>query len=145
MDRSKTCYLIVPKIIGLLFIMLFVYAATSKLVGFERFHSQLAKSPFISTYANWIAWMVPIVELFITGLFLFPKTMLLAFYSSLALMTLFTSYIFLVLNFSDSIPCACGGVISNLGWKAHFVFNIVFIILAFIGIIITRKRNKFNN
>jgi hypothetical protein len=143
MVRSKTLYQSIPKIIGILFIILFVYAATSKLLAIEQFKIQLGKSPFISIYASWMVWTIPVIELLIVGLFIFQKHLLVAFYSSFTLMTLFTIYIFLVLNFSDSIPCACGGIISTLGWRAHFVFNMGFMLLALIGIITTHKQRNF--
>ncbi|PIV93659.1 MAG: hypothetical protein COW44_08355 [Flavobacteriaceae bacterium CG17_big_fil_post_rev_8_21_14_2_50_33_15] len=133
-------YYFVPKIIGLLFILLFVYAASSKLLAFQQFETQLVKSPFFSAYAHWMVWMIPLSELSVVVLFLFQKYLLLAFYSSLFIMTLFSLYIYLVLNFSDSIPCACGGFLSNLGWREHFIFNMVFIILALIGVITTHKQ-----
>ena len=143
MVRSKRVYQVVPKIIGMLFIIMFVYAATSKLLAFEAFKIQLERSPFISMYASLMVWMIPLIELSIVVLFLYKKYLLVAFYSSLILMTLFTTYIFLVLNFSDDIPCACGGILSNLGWRAHFIFNMGFILLALIGIITIHKQRNF--
>lgn len=126
--------------IKLLFMILFVYTATSKLIDFEHFEMQLKKSPFISSHADWIIWALPLVEYTIAGLFLFQRHLGLALYSSLFLMTLFTTYIFIVLNFSDDIPCACGGVLESLGWNAHLIFNIAFMALAVIGISLTHKK-----
>ena len=143
MGCSKTLCDIIPKIIGILYIILFVYAATSKLLAIEQFKFQLEKSPFISAYADWMVWIIPLTELSIVALFLYKKYLLAAFYSSFMLMTLFTIYIFLVLNFSDDVPCACGGIISTLGWRAHFVFNMGFMLLGLIGIITTLKQRNF--
>lgn len=133
----------VVKCISVLYIILFVYAATSKFLDFNTFKIQLNRFPFISSYAHWIVWFIPLLELFIAGLFLFPRFMLIAFYSSFALMTLFTTYILFVLNFSNTIPCSCGGVLRKLGWKDHVVFNITFMVLALIGIFI--MHNPKNN
>lgn len=140
MKRSNIIYYFVPKIISLLFILLFVYAASSKLLAFQQFEIHLEKSPFISAYTHWMVWMIPLSELSIVVLFLFQKYLLLAFYSCLTIMTLFSLYIYLVLNFSDYIPCACGGLLSNLGWRDHFTFNVIFIFLALIGVITTHKQ-----
>ncbi|WP_111309844.1 MauE/DoxX family redox-associated membrane protein [Confluentibacter sediminis] len=93
------------EIIKLLFIVLFVYAAVSKWLDFEHFKMQLSRSPYISIYAPWLAWCLPIVELIIAGLFLFYKSTKLAFYTSLFLMTLFTTYLYVVLHYSEDIPC----------------------------------------
>lgn len=145
MGCSKTLYQIITKIIGILFIIMFVYAATSKLLAVEQFEIQLGKSPFISVYANWMVWMIPLTELSIVVLFLFKKYRLLAFYASFSLMTVFTTYIILVINFSDSIPCSCGGVLTKLGWKEHVVFNAIFIIMALLGILLQKKQNNYHN
>lgn len=140
MGRSKFQYQIIPKVGKLLFIILFVYAATTKLLDFEHFNFQLSKSPFIAKDAQWLAWGIPILEYGIAILFLFPKYLLGAFYASLGLMTVFTSYILLVLHLSDDIPCACGGVISTLGWKDHIIFNMAFIALSIASILLTHKQ-----
>ena len=122
--------------ISLLFVVLFIYAATSKLWDFGQFKVQLGQSPVLTAYADGLAWMVPGVEYLLALLLLFNGTRLAAFYSSLALMVMFTTYILLVLNFSDYIPCSCGGVLEDLGWTEHIVFNLFFVALAIIGIIL---------
>ncbi|MDF0718197.1 hypothetical protein PY092_18690 [Muricauda sp. 334s03] len=122
--------------ISLLLIVLFIYAATSKLWDFGQFKVQLGQSPVLTAYADGLAWMVPGVEYLLALLLLFNGTRLAAFYSSLALMVMFTTYILLVLNFSDYIPCSCGGVLEDLGWTEHIVFNLFFVALAIIGIIL---------
>ncbi len=128
------------RIIGLLYIVLFVYTATSKLIHLGQFQLQLERFPFISSYATWIAIGVPLVELVVAGLFLFDKYILTALYASMSLMIVFTTYIIMVLSFSDSIPCSCGGVVSSMGWKTHIIFNSTFIILALIGIFLISKK-----
>jgi len=122
--------------ISLLFVVLFIYAATSKLWDFGQFKVQLGQSPILTAYADGVAWMVPGVEYLLALLLLLNGTRLAAFYGSLALMVMFTTYILLVLNFSDYIPCSCGGVLEDLGWTEHIVFNLFFVALAIIGIIL---------
>lgn len=117
-----------------MYVVMFIYAATSKFLDFGQFKIQLGQSPIITAYADWVAWGIPLTELVIAGLFLFPRLMLTAFYSSFSLMTMFTTYIILILNFSDYIPCSCGGILEKLGWTEHIVFNLVFIVIAAIGV-----------
>jgi len=125
---------IIISIISYMYIVMFVYTATSKFLDFGQFRIQLGQSPIITAYADWVAWTIPLTELVIAGLFLFPSLMRTAFYSSFSLMTMFTTYIILILNFSDYIPCSCGGVLEKLGWTEHLVFNLVFIVIAAIGV-----------
>lgn len=144
METPNMTYRIVPRIIALLYILLFVYAATSKLIDFKHFRVQLGLSPYISNLADWIVWILPMVEYAIALLFLFPKYTIHALYASLFVMTAFTAYLFIVLNFSDNIPCSCGGILETLSWKAHLIFNILFMLLALIGILMAHKVSHQN-
>ncbi len=135
-------YRLTIRIISLLFIALFVYTASSKMMHLGVFRLRLERMPYIAPYAEWISWGVPFLELVIAGLLLFNGYRLIGLYASLILMFLFTGYIIAVLQFSDSIPCSCGGVISALGWKDHILLNTTFMILALLGIIWSKKHNK---
>tara|TARA_R110002051_G_scaffold63132_5_gene114910 strand:+ start:7494 stop:7931 length:438 start_codon:yes stop_codon:yes gene_type:complete len=130
----------IVKTISFLFIFLWVYAATSKLFIYEEFQIQLSKSPFLSNYSAFLVWMIPFSEYILAGLFIFPRYLKAAFYGSISILTLFTLYILLVLNYSESIPCSCGGVIAKLSWSEHLIFNVVFIVLAFIGIVFLKRQ-----
>jgi hypothetical protein len=57
-------------------------------------------------------------------------------------MLLFTGYIFIMLKYSSYLPCSCGGVLSNMSWKQHFVFNLAFSALALAGILIQNGMSK---
>lgn len=128
--------------IALLFIFLFTYAAISKLIESETFRLQLEQSPFLSSFAWLLAWGVPLIEITVALMFFSSKLRLVALYVSLLLMILFTVYITAVLFFADSIPCSCGGVIASLSWNEHLVFNLVFIFLAGLGILIKKSEHK---
>jgi hypothetical protein len=122
-----------------LYILLFVYAAVSKLLDFENFRIQLAQSPLLSAYAGMIAPSVIAIEFFLALLLCFKATRLTGLYGSLFLMIAFTVYIYIILNYSDFVPCSCGGIIEKLSWTQHMIFNIVFALMALITIIITEK------
>ncbi|WP_051227830.1 MauE/DoxX family redox-associated membrane protein [Gillisia sp. JM1] len=128
--------------ITFLFILLFVYAAVSKLLTYEQFKAQLEQSPFLSSFADFLVWGVPATELLIATLLFWPKVKLEGLWSSFILMVIFTTYIIIVLNFSDSIPCSCGGVISSFSWTQHLIFNIGFIVLALFGIFLNPTINN---
>ncbi len=123
--------------ISSLFILLFIYAATSKLVAFQTFTVQLAQSPLLSAYAGVIAWLIPGIEIVIAFLLLVPKSRTPALYAAFTLMVMFTAYIFIILHFSDFVPCSCGGVLEKLSWTQHLIFNVVFILLAVFAIFLT--------
>lgn len=125
-------------IVGI-YIILWIYAASSKLLDYQITKLQMSRSPIITDYAFILAWLVPSIELFITILLFIPRTILIGLYGSLGLMCVFTVYIFFILNYSDFIPCSCGGIIQSLGWKGHLIFNIVFILIAILDIVLQTK------
>ncbi len=135
MTYSKRHFVLV---VAYLYILLFVYAAVSKLLDFETFTVQLAQSPLLSAYAGIIAWLVPGLEILISIFLMIPRYRRVALYASFFLMVMFTTYIVIILNFSDFIPCSCGGVLEKLGWTEHLIFNIVFIGLAAVAILLSK-------
>lgn len=60
------------KICQYLFILLFVYTATSKFIDLENFKIQLAQSPLLSAYADIIAYTV-IMRTFGSSFIVLPK------------------------------------------------------------------------
>jgi uncharacterized membrane protein YphA (DoxX/SURF4 family) len=122
--------------ICLLYILLFVYAAVSKLLDFENFQVQLGQSPLLSAFAGLIAWLIPIIELILALLLFFPKWRLIALFAAFSLMVMFTAYIYIILNYSSFVPCSCGGILEKLSWTEHLIFNAVFLMLAAAGILI---------
>jgi uncharacterized membrane protein YphA (DoxX/SURF4 family) len=120
--------------------LLFVYAAISKVIDFENFQVQLAQSPLLSAYSGFISYAVIIVELLLAMFLCLPNYQQLALYGALGLMSAFTIYIFLILNYSDFVPCSCGGILEKLGWTEHLIFNIVVVLLAFVAILYKEKK-----
>ena len=136
--QIKTSYLL---------IFLFAYTAVSKLnlfsytipfswekfklVDVEAFKGAMAKSPVLLPYVNELAYIIPISELIVCLLLLFPITKKWGYYLSLILLTAFTGYIIYILSvYSNNLPCTCGGVISRLTWTQHLLLNITFMLLS---------------
>lgn len=93
-----------------------------------------------------LVWAVPAIELFTAALLLFNKTKLGGTLLSLFLLISFTIYIALVqFNFLSRIPCSCGGVIGSLSWEQHFVFNMLFILLAATAILSNNEASYTNS
>lgn len=126
-NRTKTIFV---QLTVYFFILLFVYAASSKLMDFQKFQTQLEQVFRSSTYAISISYIVIITELLIVGFLCYKKTRKTGLYFSLALMIVFTGYVFIILNFRDHLPCSCGGILEKMGWTEHLYFNITSVILA---------------
>jgi putative oxidoreductase len=123
------------KIICALLVFLFVYAAVSKLANFAGFRVDMYNQPLPAFAKPILIWAVPIIELIIAALLIFDATRLAGLYASFALTVAFTFYTAVVLlHFFKYIPCSCGGIIKNLSWSQHLVFNLFFVLMALIGI-----------
>lgn len=127
-------------VIVFFFMFLFVYAAMSKLLEYDLFRAQIGKSPLITRYAGIFSWLVPGVELIVAAMLFIPRFKLAGLYGAFTLMLGFTAYIAFILTFSPYVPCSCGGILGSMGWKAHLVFNVVFTVLAVIGIALHMKQ-----
>lgn len=129
----------VVEIVAALFILLFVYTAMSKFFEFPRFEYTLSQSPLIGDKAPLVAWALPITELLIAILLLVPRTRRLGLWASFFIMLAFTGYLVYMLYFTPDRPCSCGGVLKQMTWKQHLVFNIGFTLLALLGLWLQRK------
>jgi uncharacterized membrane protein YphA (DoxX/SURF4 family) len=139
MKKATICEIIV-----VLYIILFLYTGISKLLDYSIFKEQVATSPLLAPISKGIALSVPLIEFLVAILLILPKWRLKGLYSSLLLMIAFTIYIIGILLFNKELPCSCGGVLAELSWAQHIIFNIVFIALAIIGILIERQIRKSN-
>lgn len=124
-----------PIYVSYAFILLFTYAAGSKMFDFENFQVQLAQSPLLSAYAGSISYGVIGLELFISVMLAFPKVRRVGLYASFGLMVAFTVYIYLILNYSDFVPCSCGGILEKMGWTEHLIFNTGCVVMVAVAVI----------
>lgn len=126
---------IIPRIVSYLLVLLFLYAATSKILDYENFRVQLAQSPLLSAFAGPVSWGVPLLEIIISLMLLSPKFRTLGLFLSFGLMVMFTAYIYIILNYSAFVPCSCGGILEKMTWIQHLAFNVVFIALAVLAVL----------
>jgi len=126
----------IVEVIASLLVFLFVYAALSKLLEPGKFRYQLAQSPFLTRIAWFVVWAIPLGELLISIALIIKRTRTAGLYLSLFLMLLFTGYIFMMLRYSPYLPCSCGGILSSMSWRQHFVFNLAFTALSLLGIVL---------
>jgi hypothetical protein len=133
---------LIAEMIGGLFILLFLYTALSKLSEIALFRLVLRSSPLISGYANLVSILIPASEILVSLLLFIPGTRRWGLYASFLLMLIFTLYLVYMISFTTALPCSCGGVISQLSWKQHLVFNIAFTLLSFAGIRFNRSPRR---
>jgi len=131
--------------ISILFMILFLYTGLSKLLEYSVFKAQLMESPILAPVSTIIAILLPVFEIVIMLLLLIPYVRLVGLYASLVLMIMFTIYVLMILVFDKKLPCSCGGIISAMSWPQHLLFNVVFVLMAVIGIGMEKKNKRMES
>ncbi|OJV15208.1 MAG: hypothetical protein BGO21_29835 [Dyadobacter sp. 50-39] len=127
-------------IITALLIILYSYTALSKLASLQVFRTQLRMQPFPAGLIGPLAVLIPVIELIATALLLRTSTRVYGLYLSAVMMLIFTGYIGLVLlNVFEKTPCSCGGVLQQMGFGSHLLFNLFFLAISLIGIYIIHQ------
>ncbi|MFD0767142.1 MauE/DoxX family redox-associated membrane protein [Mucilaginibacter lutimaris] len=126
-------------------ILLFAYAAISKLAVLRQFRHEMHNQNFPPEAADALTFLIPAVEITAVILLLTEKWLRAGLVLSVILMTLFTGYIGLVLaGYWDRVPCSCGGVLRNMSWQAHFLFNLFFLALSLAAVALPYKGKAEN-
>lgn len=134
-------------VIAYLLILLFVYTASSKLLLFDTFHAQLNRQPIAKSLIPLLWIGIPLTEIVTAVCLLMPSWRRMGLFLSFLLMTGFTLYVAYMLTFvpHNNLPCTCGGIIKQLNWKEHLVFNMFFTVCAFVGIYLDKKEGNVNH
>jgi hypothetical protein len=144
MTQLHSTYQTLSRLSSALLILLWSYAALSKLAAYPNFHSELMGHELIRSYADTLTWLVPFIELIIVFLLIIKQNQLPGLLLSLALLLLFTVYIVYMFMVYPHTPCSCGGVISLLTWKEHIIFNLCFIFIALIGLATDQRIKNYS-
>jgi putative oxidoreductase len=125
--------------------LLFFYAAGSKLMNYEQSKHEMFKQIFPRSVGVVLVVLVPVIELIVVLLLLVKATRLKGLYASLILLILFTLYIAIALSgIFGRKPCSCGGILKHLGYWTHLGFNLIFIVLAILGIALEKQWKPMN-
>jgi hypothetical protein len=131
---------IIIEIISSLLILLFLYASVSKWLAFKVFIGEMNNQPFPNWITPFLVWSIPFIEVLIAVGLIFEKTRVPALYASLFLMLAFTVYtVAILLHAFKYIPCSCGGVIRKLTWPQHLFFNLFFVGISILGIMLKKR------
>lgn len=122
-----------------LLIILWAYAAYSKLSDLNNFKHAMMTQVFPKWISRILIYLVPLSEIIIIVLLLITNTRLIGMYASLFMMVAFTIYVGgAVFELYDRRPCACGGLFARLGWEKHLKVNIVLTLIAVVGVLLMK-------
>lgn len=131
---------------AVILIVLFGYTAVSKILAYDKFIFQLrlVQMPIVASLAPLIGVLIPAIELVIVWMLCKDNLRIKGLYASFLLLLVFEIYITTMLLTGEKLPCTCGGIISQMGWKTHLVFNAVFMIISILPTIYKPKSRIFS-
>lgn len=133
---------IIPFAVSIFFVILFCYAAISKVMDFKNFQVQISASPLLNGFSQFLPYTIIIVEFLIAGLLCYHKTRTIGLIGSLVLMVIFTGYTALLLSTNKNLPCSCGGILEKMSWHQHLYFNMGCIILSVIALSLNLRYSR---
>ncbi|WP_143961190.1 MauE/DoxX family redox-associated membrane protein [Litoribacter populi] len=120
---------------AILLIILLGYTGVAKLTDFASFRSAMQNQEIPLEWGRQLAWAIPLVEIFLVGFLLFEKTRIWGFMGSLALLSVFSTYVGLIwIGSFPRVPCGCAGIFDSMSWGAHLVVNLAFVAISAVGI-----------
>jgi putative oxidoreductase len=126
-----------------LLVLLWCYAAVNKLIEFSHFRHEMLNQVIPREIGKVLIFIIPVSELTAALCLCTQKWYLYGLYLSLLLMAVFTGYIGLVyFNFFSRVPCSCGGILKDMGWGAHLLFNCFFLLIALSAIFMDKRERR---
>ncbi|SMC54608.1 MauE/DoxX family redox-associated membrane protein [Pedobacter africanus] len=126
---------------SLLLATLLLYASGIKLWSYAKSKIGFEFFPFVKEYHELVFWLLMTFQLVFAGLLFSNRTRLIGLYGVFFLLSFLGSYLYVMIHFSNNIPCFCTGVIPFMSWNGHLWFTISFAVLAGIMIVLFPDKN----
>ena len=114
-------------------------------MDYEQFRYTLSQSALLKPLAGIIAWLLPVTEFAIAVLLFIPAFRRIGLWVSATVITAFTIYLGYMILYMPKLPCTCGGVLAELSWRQHIVFNLSLIVLSITSILLYNKHKGMMN
>lgn len=125
---------LVSTLVVTLCIVLFGFSALDKYINRDSFMVQMGKSPLMTGFEPYLKWAVPVVELAICLVMIWPKSRQVGLYAFYTVMVLFSFYIMALLRIDETIPCGCNALTEKMSLQWHVGMNLAFCGLAVWGV-----------
>jgi hypothetical protein len=130
--KSRT----VIELIASALLILFLYAAVSQIIFHTTYNSQLNRSLSSALFASIIIWSIPVIHIILGWLLWRTSTRLGGLIGVLAVVSLYTIYLFIKLPAGSKSACRCGELWQQASLEINILFNLAVILLAAAGIIL---------
>jgi|GEM_PF-6460506 hypothetical protein len=117
-------------------IVVFLYAAAVQFVYHETYFSQLNRPRTGKVFAYIISYLLPLVHVLLAWLLWRPAKRLAGFVCAMAVMSLYTIYLFVMLPAGSKAQCHCGELWQGASLELNILFNLAVILLSAVAIIL---------
>ncbi|PZV76021.1 hypothetical protein CLV31_12917 [Algoriphagus aquaeductus] len=118
-----------------LLILLWAYTGLDKILRYTDSRRAFLNQPMPNWLEEYLAFLIPGIELLIATLLLFSVTRWWGYLGSTLLLTVFITYVGLIwVGAFPRVPCNCAGIIESLGWAEHFILNLGLIGISVVGL-----------
>ncbi|SDH29716.1 MauE/DoxX family redox-associated membrane protein [Mucilaginibacter gossypii] len=129
----------------LLIVMMWLYASSSKYFDFVGFKRDMHKQPFPTWLIDILVIILPPIEIITAFMVAWPKTRRMGLLITEVLMAAFAIYIVAIMfNFFPRVPCSCGGIFKSFTWEQHLIFNLFFVAVGIIGLLLNKAPENNN-
>lgn len=127
------------KVVRYAFILLWGYASITKLYSWKLSRTEMHMQIFPTWLGDILFWLIPLFELVLIFLLLDKNRTLIGLKFSTILMGLFTLYLLIGVTGIMGEPCICAGILKSKSEFLHIIFNMVFMILGIIALVLAGK------
>jgi hypothetical protein len=120
----------------MLLVVMFSYAAVSKLWNYERSLGEMRNQVFPIILADTLTWLIPLIEISIVICLVYIPFQRIGLRASLVVLSIFSIYILLAATkIFGRTPCSCAGILwQNSTYWHQLGFNLLFITMAVIAL-----------
>src|SRR5258707_6534158 len=129
---------ILVEVICLVLVLNFFYEGIYKLANLDDYHFWLGREPFLGPVAGILTYSIPIGEILLSLLFLFPATRLIALYSSLIGLILFILWIMSGYLFSHLLFWPHHALWQKPTWMQKMLISLGICWMSFMAIVLSR-------
>ncbi len=123
------------RIFASVLVCVFGYTGLEKLLRYNESRRAFLNQPMPNWLEEYLAFLIPGIELLIATLLLFSVTRWWGYLGSILLLTVFITYVGLIwVGAFPRVPCNCAGIIESLGWAEHFILNLGLIGISVVGL-----------
>lgn len=137
---------IVARVLAIVLAGMLLYTATKKVMDLKAFAAHIEVLPFIRTWMTYVLTaIVLIIEYGLAVVLLYYPIKRWVYLAVIALIIVYSAYIYAILHHALVLPCSCQGAFKSLSWEQHYLVNAAVAAVALTNFILVYRIHKYTN